>query len=671
MAKLRKQPRAPADPRLLEQLMATGLRHHQAGHLHEAEALYRQVLQVVPDEPGVLHLAGMAACQQGRHEEGIPLLRKAIARNPSAAEYHVTLGNALKESGKLEPAAKRYREALRLNPNLSEVHNNLGTVLKEQGDTDAAVAAYRKALALNPRFAQAHFNLGSTLLEAGQAEEAVASLEEAIALLPSYVDALVNLGSAYNEQGQFEKAVQPLARAVESDPSSASAHRNLGHALEELDRHERAVLHYREALRLGPDAADLRTRLANCLRETDQFAEALAQAEQALALDPGNAPAQVAVGDVYKNQGRHDEALAAYRRALAIEPRLPGAYVSLAAVKRFGPEDEDLRRMEALAGSLDEEVNALPGLHFALGKVYGDCKDYERSFRHYAEGNRLRRAKIDYDAGRRSGLVDELMEVFTPQLFAERAGLGSASELPVFILGMPRSGTTLTEQIVSSHPRAVGAGELVDFTRMTSTLQTFLQDPDAYPRCIARITEKVARDFQQVYLERLGRDAGEQAMRVTDKMPGNFLHLGLIGLLFPRAPVIHVRRHPIDNCVSIFFQSFNDAHGYAFDLRELGMYYRDHERLMAHWRQVLPNPLLEFRYEELVADQEAISRRLIAFCGLDWDDACLRFHETDRPVHTASHWQVRQPIYKSSVERWRCYDAFLGPLKEALGWSDD
>jgi tetratricopeptide (TPR) repeat protein len=670
MAKLQKHPHVPADPRLLEQLMATALRHHQTGHLHEAEALYRQVLQVVPDEPGVLHLAGMVACQQGRHEDGIPLLRKAIARNPSA-EYHVTLGNALKESGKLEPAAKQYREALRLNPNLPEVHNNLGTVLREQGDTEAAIVAYRKTLASSPGFAQAHFNLGSTLLDAGQAEEAVASLEEAVALLPNYVDALINLGSAYNEQGQFEKAVPPLLRALESDPASVAAHRNLGHSLDELGRHDRAVPHYREALRLGADSADLRTRLANCLRETDQFAEALVQAEQALALDPEYAPALVAVGDVFKNQGHHDDALAAYRRALAIAPRLPGAYVSLAAVKRFGPEDEDLRRMEALVESLDEQVNSLPGLHFALGKAYGDCKDYERSFRHYAEGNRLRRAKIDYDAGQRSRLVDELAAVFTPELFAERAGLGSESERPVFILGMPRSGTTLTEQIVSSHPQAVGAGELTDFTRMTGALQTFLQDPDPYPRCITRITEKVARDFQQVYLERLGRDAGEETVRVTDKLPGNYLHLGLIALLFPRAPVIHVRRHPIDNCLSIFFQSFHDTHGYAFDLRELGLHYQDYERLMAHWRRVIPNPLLEFRYEDLVEDQEAISRRLIAFCGLPWDDACLRFHETDRPVHTASHWQVRQPIYRSSVERWRRYDEYLSPLKEGLGWSEE
>lgn len=670
MAKLRKHPRVPADPRLLEQLMATALRHHQAGHLGEAEALYRQVLQAVPDEPGVLHLAGMVACQQGRHEEGIPLLRKALARNP-AAEYHATLGNALKEAGSLEPAARQYREALHLNPALPEVHNNLGTVLKEQGDIEAAILAYRRALAINPRLAQAHFNLGSTLLDAGQTEEAVASLEEAVALLPNYVDALINLGSAYNEQGQFEKAVPPLARALEGDPASASTHRNLGHALEELDRHERAALHYREALRLGPDSADLRTRLADCLRETDRFTEALAEAEQALALDPEYAPALVAVGNVYKNQGRHNEALVAYRRALALDPRLPGAYLSLAAVKRFRPEDEDLRRMEGLAASLDEEVKALPGLHFALGKIYGDCQDYERSFRHYAEGNRLRRAKIDYDGGGRSRRVEELMEVFTPELFAQHAPLGSESALPVFILGMPRSGTTLTEQIISSHPRAVGAGELPDFTRMSNTLQTFLGDPAPYPRCVARLTGKVARDFQQVYLERLRRDAGEETLRVTDKMPGNFLYLGLIGLLFPRARVIHVRRHPIDNCLSIFFQSFNDAHGYAFDLRELGLYYRDYERLMAHWRRVLPNPLLEFPYEDLVADQEAASRRLIGFCGLPWDDACLHFHETERAVHTASHWQVRQPIYRSSVERWRRYDEFLGPLKEALGWREE
>jgi tetratricopeptide (TPR) repeat protein len=341
----------------------------------------------------------------------------------------------------------------------------------------------------------------------------------------------------------------------------------------------------------------------------------------------------------------------------------------LAQLRKFSAENEnDLRCAREMESILerDREADANATLHFALGKIYTDLKQYDASFQHYLDANRLTRKTFEYSPDQTTEFVDRTIKAYPPTLFDRLESLAAASDLPVFILGMPRSGTTLTEQIISSHPDVAGAGELGDIGRMAEALSKFLGSDLHYPECIAQLNPSTVSAYVDRYIQEL-RSISSNALRITDKMPGNFKYAGLIALLFKNIRIVHTARNPIDTCISIFFQNFKGFHPYAYDLYELGLYYREYHRLMEHWKTVLPVKIHESRYEDLIADPEYYSRQLIDYVGLPWDDQCLRFHETKRVVQTASHWQVRQPIYKSSSQRWKRYDKFLGPLKEGLG----
>jgi len=304
-------------------------------------------------------------------------------------------------------------------------------------------------------------------------------------------------------------------------------------------------------------------------------------------------------------------------------------------------------------------------LNFALAKAFNDCGHWDRAFDHYHRGNRL--ADVAFDPAASLAYVKAMIDTFTPEMLAARSSFGRESSRPVFIVGMPRSGTTLVEQIVASHPQVTGAGELDDLRVLGFEVPSLSKSPQPYPRCMADIDRQLATGLADRYLARL-HAIDPNARRVTDKMPQNFLYLGLIGMLLPEARVIHCRRHPLDVCLSCYFVNFTQRLSFAYDLNSLGVYYRHYEMLMDHWRRVRPAAMLEVDYEGLVADQEGVSRRLIEFCGLDWHPACLSFHKNRRPVETASSWQVRRPIYSGSVQRWKHYEKYLDPLKEALAW---
>ncbi len=342
----------------------------------------------------------------------------------------------------------------------------------------------------------------------------------------------------------------------------------------------------------------------------------------------------------------------------------------LAAAGHYSFSAEELGRIDAMAGDSGRPGDERSRLHFVLARVRERAGAYDHAFAHYRRANELLQesqgADGAADPAEQRRLVDRLIAVCTPAFFERVRSFGSDSEVPVFVVGMPRSGTTLAEQILASHPHARGAGELNDIDGLATRLPERLGGTQPYPECLERLDPATARAAADVYLGRL-RQYGGTAARVIDKLPFNFVHLGLIAALFPRARIVHCRRDPIDTCLSVYFQDFAQSLPCGRDLGQLGRYYRDYERLMAHYAQVLPLPLFELRYEELTADQEAVSRRFVSFCGLEWDERCLRFHETERTVRTCSALQVRQPLYRSSVGRWKHYEAHLGPLLEALG----
>ncbi|MCP4040650.1 MAG: sulfotransferase, partial [Gammaproteobacteria bacterium] len=343
------------------------------------------------------------------------------------------------------------------------------------------------------------------------------------------------------------------------------------------------------------------------------------------------------------------------------------AYRSLAHLgERFSGRN-DAAVIEKLLEQQGLAEEDLMHLHFALGKIYDDRESYAKAFEHYRLANGLMRKTFSFDLGIYANDIERLIGQYSLDFFRDNAQLGNSADLPLFILGMPRSGTTLVEQIVSSHPRIHGAGELAFFTNLEQTIAGRITPSTSYPECMADLDEQVAGDIAGEYLMKL-RSYSTEARYVTDKMPGNYIQLGLIKLFFPRARIIHCHRNPLDTCLSIYFQHFAKPNSYSYDLRELGKYYSLYEKLMAHWRTLFSGQMLEVEYEELVMNQEKISRRLIDFLGLEWSGRCLSFHENARPVKTASNVQVRQPMYTRSMGRWKNYAEFLGLLMEELDW---
>jgi len=430
--------------------------------------------------------------------------------------------------------------------------------------------------------------------------------------------------------GRLKEAAGICGRILQRDPACAPAWHQLGLvALRRRDT-ENAERFVRQAVELAPDEATFRH----------------------------------ALGMVAAFLGRYDEAEAEYRAAVRLRPDFAEAWFDLSTVVRGIPDDP-------LAAILEQKVTQSglgdrdrSFLHFALGKLYDDAGAYGRAFPHFAAGNRLDGRRSDRASC--ATLLRDSMALFDGDLLAARSDVGNGSEIPVFVVGMPRSGTSLVEQILASHPEIAGAGEVPDIPAMAQRIARDAPGGLGYPAGLARFDEAKLREWADLYLARL-QALAPQARRVVDKQTANFQHIGLIALMFPKARVVHCRRSALDTCLSCYFQNFVRGQDFAFDLADLGHFYRHYDDMMAYWARALPIPILDVRYEDLVGDLEAVARRLVAFCDLPWDSACARFHETERPVRTASHRQVREPIHGRSVARWRNYRAHLRPLIEALG----
>lgn len=524
-----------------------------------------------------------------------------------------------------------------------------------QGRIAEAAALYAAVLEQRPDDAAAHNNLGTALFALDRLPEAVARYERALALDPAYADALVNLAKALRRLDQPLAALARLEQALALRPEDAAAENDLGNVLQALGRHEEAVARYERALALQPDFAAAAGNLANSLHALDRSAAAIAQYERAIALAPEAASHRSNLGTALRELGRLEAARRAFETAVALAPESALCQLNLAEVKRFTPGDAQLAQLEAMARRGGAEAE----LYFALAKARADLGDDDGSFRHLLRANALKRAAIDYDEAATLARFERVRAAFTPDLIERLRGLGEPTELPVFVIGMPRSGTSLVEQILASHPAVFGAGEVMD-------LGDAVADRMVFPEAVPALDGAGLRAIGRAYVARLGARA-PGAQRITDKLPSNFILAGLIPLALPGARIVHVRRDPRDTCVSCFATLFTAGQSFAYDLAELGRYYRAYDALMAHWRRVLPaDAMLELRYEDVVADLEGAARRLIAYCGLDWDAACLSFHQTRRPVRTASAAAVRAPIHARSIGRWQRYGETLRPLLDAL-----
>jgi tetratricopeptide (TPR) repeat protein len=394
--------------------------------------------------------------------------------------------------------------------------------------------------------------------------------------------------------------------------------------------------------------------------------DAVAHYERALAINPDHAEAHNNLGNIRKEQGRFEDAMAHYGRAIAIRPDYAEIHYNRAEIKVFHSGDVDLLALEALAERNDLSANQATHVHFALAKALEDCGDYPRSFEHLRKGNALKRRQINYDEASAVKRFQSIPTVFDNSLLERFRGDGELSSVPIFVLGMPRSGSTLVEQILASHPRIHGAGELNDLEVAACSVLNAGDQPLPFPECIAA-DGAVLRRIGQAYISRLPALA-DGKVRIVDKLPCNFLNIGLIRMILPNARIIHTVRHPVDTCVSCYSKLFTTGQHFSYDLAELGRYYRGYSELMTHWRSVLPpGALLDVAYEDVVDDLEGQARRMIDYCGLPWDDRCLSFDKTNRPIKTSSSVQVRKPLFRSSLQRWHRYEAGLAPLLRELG----
>jgi tetratricopeptide (TPR) repeat protein len=489
-----------------------------------------------------------------------------------------------------------------------------------------AADSYREALRLDPRNAAAHNNLGVTLCALGEYSAARQHFREAIGINERYPDAQFNLGSLLRSQGRFLESEQPLRRA----------------------------------LKLRPRFTDAQVSLSASLFNLGRLTEARQLLESAISVAPRHLQALQAMGQLLAREGRFVEAESWFKRALEVDQNASHAWVGLAALRRMSPADSAwLKGAERCAESgLAPLIEA--NVRYAIGKYCDEVGEYGRAFRSYQRANELVKTGAEaYDTGARTRFADSLIQAYPHDVLARRRSGASDSALPVFVVGMPRSGTTLIEQIVASHPAAKAAGEL-EFWGLTvrKHAPNVQHEPPGEATC-RRVAEK--------YL-RILKGHSTDAVRVVDKSPFNSDYLGIIHSVFPKARVLYVRRDPIDTCLSCYFQDFPPTLNFTLDLSDLAHYYREHRRLMEHWRAALPaGTLLDVPYEELIADQEGWTRKIVEFLGLPWDERCLNFHSTERNVLTASYWQVRQKLYKSSIGRWRNYEKFIGPLLALSG----
>lgn len=698
-------PPPPQQGMSIEQALMAANAHWNAGQAGQAEYLCQQVLAVWPENPDALHLLSLLAHGFGNRDSALDYMRRACSAPRAPALFHSNFAEMLRQAGRLIDGEAEGRRAVALDARLPAGWTNLGIILQESGKLEESLQALRTVCQMTPDVPEAHNNLGNTYRRLGRLNEAREEYETAIRLNSSYPEAYSNLANLLNDLGRQDEAMAAARRAIELNPRNPDAYLNAAAIAQARKQTGEAIRWVNTILSFAPHHPGALLALAALLKEDEDFPTAEQVARQAVTVTPQQGEAHEMLGQVLQGMSRFDEAqaeydeaarlpmpapespvekkamlllelgrlkeaLAVFDQALAINPRSASVWFNRCEAKKFTADDPDIAKMAGLL--TDGEHQGIGradrlALSFALGKACLDAGQDDQAFAYLNEANRLKRSTFAYDAEAVSRWLEDIARTVSKAQLARLAGHGDSSELPIFIVGMPRSGTTLIEQILAAHPAVYGAGE----SRLLQSMVDQISGPDHQPLGYPRLVENTAPEdlpkLARHYLDRMSALAPNKA-RIIDKMPANFLYAGFIHALFPNARILHCRRNPVDTCLSCYTQHFSGEQKFAYDLAELGKFYKGYEGLMDYWKSVLPaDRYTEVIYEQVVDDLEGEARRLVAFCGLEWNPACLAFHKLERPVRTSSVAQVRQPIYKGSVGRWKRYARHLGPLLQALG----
>jgi tetratricopeptide (TPR) repeat protein len=683
-----------------EQALNQAQNHWNAGQADQAEQLCQQILASWPGQSDALHLLGLIAHAYGNLDLAIDHLRQACLAPRAPATYLSNLAEMCRQAGQLTEAEQIGRRAVAMDSNLVPAWNNLGIILQEAGKLEESLVCLERVITLQPNYAEAQNNLGNTLKRLGRLDRARLHYDRALSLAPSYAEAHSNLANLLTDLGLLDEALASARRAIDANPRLSDAYINAAAVEMTRDQFEGGLRWVEALLVFAPFHAGALGVRATILRRLGRLDEALADARRAVMTAPDNGEAHNILGEVLQAQDKMDEAMISYDRAaksvgfapekallnrgillmergereaakavfeevLAQFPRSAPAWFNLADLHSFSAGDPALAAMESLLGpgGLQSQSDRT-ALHFAIGKAWMDVGDAARAFRSIDEGNRQKRATFHYDAEAIDRWISDIISAFPAKVIERPKAETPNSDLAIFVVGMPRSGSTLVEQILASHPEIFGAGEM-------TLLQNTVQQAGNYPAMAKQLTSENEQILGRRYVQSAEPLAGHHR-RLVDKMPSNFLFAGVINRILPDAKIIHVLRDPVDTCLSCYTKLFSREQIFSYDQTELARFYKGYERLMAHWRAVLPpDRFIEVRYEDLVTDLETQSRRLIDFSGLDWDPVCLEFYKTSRTIRTASLNQVRRPLYSSSIGRWKAYAKQIEPLLKGLGIDPD
>jgi tetratricopeptide (TPR) repeat protein len=639
------------------------------GEFGRAADCCRTALRIQPDNPEALCNLGAALQGMGRPAEAVQKLRRALNLLPDFAIIHNNLGQALRDLGRMNEALEQFQRSVELDPEFAAARSNLGQTLLDLGKTEEALAHAREAVRLDPSSAVVHHNLGNLLRLSNRPAEARLSYVEALRLEPNLALANAHLGLVMQGEGELQPAVARLKKAVELEPENASFWEWLAGLHDEREEPAKAIPCWEHVLAQDPDRPAPHGSLGWDLQQEGRLDEAREHYLTAIRLNPNYGQARVSLGSLHEELGKMAEAESEFREALRIQPDLPAPWARLATLLRGKLPEDDLAALEQRLTDDNLAQSPRARLLFGLAHVLDARGDYQCAADCLREANaitlELARARREYSPADHQRFVDGLVHAFDRDFFLRMEGAGSDSRRPVFIFGLPRSGTTLIEQVLASHSRIHGAGELSQARQSFEALPAILGHLGPPRDCVAHLDQTALQTLADQHLRSLEELDGGRSERIADKMPDNYLHLGLLSVLFPRAVFIHCRRDLRDVAVSCWMSDFRSLRwANAFD--HIATRFSQYRRLMEHWRAVILVPLIEVDYEETVSDFESVARRLIAACGLDWEPACLEFYRTERPVRTASLTQVRQPIYQQSVARWKNYEQALAELFAAL-----
>lgn len=639
-----------------------------SGQIAQAEAVCRAAVERNRQDVNMTALLGATLFKSGKNQEAEKYLRLSTELAPNFAKPWSDLGHLLVETRRPEEAVTVLENAVRLDPGEGDAWFNLGKARAMLGLGPQADEAFEKSFELNPeRKALAY---AAEHQQAGRLEEAEKAYREILANNPKNVDALRLLGTLAMKAGREHEAESLFRRAIAYAPDYVEAHIVLGRCMKEQHRLQDAIQSFETAIALEPDNVQANFMLASVLAPAARTYDAIDAYRKVISIKPQHPGAWLGLGHSLKTVGLQAEAIEAYRECIRLKPGNGETYWSMANLKTYQLTDEDISAMQAQVArkDMDEDLDIQSRVNFlfALAKAYEDRHDYEQAWTLYEEGNSTQRMEENYDPVQTEVMNDALIEVFDNRFLQQHGGQGNPSPEPIFIVGLPRSGSTLLEQILASHSMVEGTAELPYINSVSASLNRNRADGVNYPRAVKELRAEHFHRLGQDYLDlaRIHRTGGKP--RFIDKMPNNFPSIGLMHLILPNAKIIDARRYPMDSCLSCYRQLFARGQSFTYDQTDIGEYFLQYQRMMDYWHEVLPGRCLTVQYEDLVVDFENQVRRLLEYCELPWEENCVRFYETERPVRTASSEQVRQPVYTRSINFWRNYESHLDELQSVL-----